>query len=507
MAPFALALLLAAPDANLSLLRPASGSDGFLGLEGVRPELDPELPLELQLGLDGSYLPVRPRGSRIETRLGGWAQLFTRLEGSLSLFAQLPVTVRESGEVSSGFGVGDIRLGVRHGFTPRLAGQLAVEVDTARAGTLSGDGRSSIEALVSASDRRGSFELLGNAFLRLRPPRDVASALLGNELGLRLGAALPLGPRARAYGELELQASLRQVSQQSWPLEWRAGGRICASDALALDAALGTRLDDGLGAPSLRGVVALRYAPLSCRRTEPKGPEPGMAELAAQLAQARAAREAQERESAVLELLPRSEADARGAAAMAEAIDLLDASEADARARAAAFAEDDVRDSDGDGVPDRIDNCPHEKGPARNHGCPLSRRQVVVLREDRIEILEKVQFASGKARIEKRSFRLLDQVARVLSQHPDLLQVEVAGHTDTRGSVQLNTALSQARAESVVKYLARHGVAAGRLTAKGYGPARPLAPNTSPAGREKNRRVEFQILRRRVASQVIEVPQ
>src|SRR5439155_18422038 len=165
-----------------------------------------------------------------------------------------------------------------------------------------------------------------------------------------------------------------------------------------------------------------------------------------------------------------------------EALDLLAASEADALSRAAAFAEEDLRDTDGDGVPDRLDNCPREKGPADNHGCPKAKKQLVVLREDRIEILDKVYFATGKARIEKRSNKLLDQVAQVLKAHPDLLQLEVQGHTDDQGSAKTNTALSQARAEAVASYLRRRGVAAERLAARGYGPLQPLAPNTPPPG-------------------------
>jgi len=52
-------LLAAAPEANLSLLRPASGSDGLMGVEGARPPSDPDEPLQLQLGFDASYKPVR----------------------------------------------------------------------------------------------------------------------------------------------------------------------------------------------------------------------------------------------------------------------------------------------------------------------------------------------------------------------------------------------------------------------------------------------------------------
>ena len=510
-------LLAAAPEANLSLLRPASGSDGLLGVEGARPMLGADDPLQLQIGFNAEYKPVRlgPQG-RIESRLGGWAQLAARLDDAFTIFAQLPVTLHQTGDLSAlgatqpalGFSVGDVRIGVRHGFLRGpidVQGQISLEAATAGRQSLTGDDRLVGEALVAAAQRRGAWELIGNAYLRFRPPRDVGSAQLGNELGLRAGAAWWFSPRSRAYGELELQSSLRDLSQQSLPVEWRAGGTACATGALAFDVAAGTRLDDGLGAPSVRGVVAIRYAPQLCKAAKRAGPEPGIQELVAHIAQERAAREKAEQLERMPRLLAQSEVAAREVLTRMQARDLLAASEADALARARALAEEDTRDSDGDGVPDRLDNCPYEKGPPENHGCPRSRRQVVILREDRIEILEKVYFSPGKARIEARSKRLLDQVASVLQAHPELVRIQVEGHTDDRGPASFNQTLSQARAESVVRALTQRGVPAQRLVARGFGLGRPVASNATRQGREKNRRVEFRVVQRRLAGEVIEL--
>ena len=68
------------------------------------------------------------------------------------------------------------------------------------------------------------------------------------------------------------------------------------------------------------------------------------------------------------------------------------------------------------------------------------------------------------------------------------------GHTDSTGGADFNRKLSQERAESVRNALIKRGVAARRLSAKGYGEENPLAPNFTNAGRAKNRRVEFTIL-------------
>jgi OOP family OmpA-OmpF porin len=510
-------LLAAAPEANLSLLRPASGTDGFLGVEGARPMLEGDDPLQLQLGFDAEYKPVRlgPR-ARIESRLGGWAQLAARLDDQLTIFAQLPVTLHQTGDVSAlgggqpafGFSVGDVRIGLRHGFLRGpidVQAQISLEAATAARGSWTGDDRIGGEALVSVAQRRGQWELIGNAFLRFRPPRDVGSVQLGNELGVRGGVAWWFSPKSRAYGELELQSSLRAFSQQSMPAEWRAGGTVCATSTLAIDVAAGTRLDDGLGAPSLRGVVAVRHAPQLCKPAKREGPEPGIEDLVAHIARERAEREKAEQLERLPRLLARSEIAARDVLARAQARDLLAASEADALARARAFAEEDTRDTDGDGVPDRLDNCPREKGPAENQGCPRARRQVVVLREDRIEILEKVYFSPGKARIEARSKRLLDQVAGVLKSHPELVRIQVEGHTDDRGSASFNQTLSQARAEAVVRALVQRGISPQRLVARGFGLGRPVTSNATRQGREKNRRVEFRVVQRRLAGEVIEL--
>ena len=71
------------------------------------------------------------------------------------------------------------------------------------------------------------------------------------------------------------------------------------------------------------------------------------------------------------------------------------------------------------------------------------------------------------------------------------LKLEVQGHTDNVGNDAYNQTLSEARAKAVVTWLTQHGVAADRLTAKGYGKTKPVADNGSDEGRAKNRRVEI----------------
>jgi len=119
----------------------------------------------------------------------------------------------------------------------------------------------------------------------------------------------------------------------------------------------------------------------------------------------------------------------------------------------------------------------------------------VVLTASSITIGEKVQFATGSAEILPVSHGLLDEVAQVLNDNPQIALLQVEGHTDSTGTAAFNRKLSQQRAESVMKYLAGKGVGAGRMQAKGFGPDKPIADNTTDDGKEKNRRVEFNILK------------
>jgi OmpA-OmpF porin, OOP family len=155
-----------------------------------------------------------------------------------------------------------------------------------------------------------------------------------------------------------------------------------------------------------------------------------------------------------------------------------------------------VLDRDGDGIPDGEDACPDEPGardpdPARN-GCPI-----VHVSEKEVVILEQVQFDTDRATIKPVSDKLLDEVAKVLTGHPELLRLEVQGHTDNTGAKYHNKQLSQARADAVMKALLKRGVAKNRLTAKGFGQEVPIADNATDAGRAKNRRVQFSIVEKK----------
>ena len=151
-------------------------------------------------------------------------------------------------------------------------------------------------------------------------------------------------------------------------------------------------------------------------------------------------------------------------------------------------------DRDGDGVPDRVDNCPDEPGTVENHGCQEA--QLVVIGAGQLDILEKVYFKSGSRKLQKRSFALLDNVAKVVNAHPEIEIIRVEGHSDSTGSLKFNMKLSKMRADTVVRYLVGRGkVQKERLMSEGFGPTRPLVPDAKKKEElAQNRRVEFHIV-------------
>ena len=154
----------------------------------------------------------------------------------------------------------------------------------------------------------------------------------------------------------------------------------------------------------------------------------------------------------------------------------------EAKPTAAATPAPVTPDQDKDGVSDAADLCAKSAaGSAVNAlGCPA----------DRGIIVEGVNFKSGTAVFTPESQKILDKVAAALGHAPQV-KIEVAGYTDAAGNPQKNLELSKQRAQAVAGYLATKGVAAERLSATGFGQEQPIADNTTPTGRQKNRRVEL----------------
>lgn len=106
-------------------------------------------------------------------------------------------------------------------------------------------------------------------------------------------------------------------------------------------------------------------------------------------------------------------------------------------------------------------------------------------------VFKDIKFELDKAVLMKSSYPRLHEIVQILRSHPEIKKVEIQGHTDSTASDAYNLDLSRRRAETVMNYLHSQGIAAARMTAKGYGEARPIDSNETEQGRSNNRRVEL----------------
>ena len=132
---------------------------------------------------------------------------------------------------------------------------------------------------------------------------------------------------------------------------------------------------------------------------------------------------------------------------------------------------------------------------------PKPDKPSVTVREGRIVLRKQIHFETNSADISLDSQSLMSEIADALLRNPEILVVEIQGHTDNRGGRAHNKELSRRRADSVRSWLVNDGgVESNRLVAKGYGLEKPIVPNITAANRAKNRRVQF-IIRERGAAQ------
>ncbi len=148
-------------------------------------------------------------------------------------------------------------------------------------------------------------------------------------------------------------------------------------------------------------------------------------------------------------------------------------------------------DTDRDGVLDKDDECPEEAGPASNKGCPEVTQEV----QTQLNSFAKtILFDVGKSTIRPESATVLNNIVNVLNKYKNS-KFSVEGYTDTSGNKDKNQRLSEDRAYSVKAYLVDKGINPARLSAKGFGPEKPIASNKTKKGRELNRRVEINLVK------------
>jgi len=409
--------------------------------------------------------------------LGGWSL------GRVELAAHLPVALWQGSDFSlltsqgvtgplvdpvASTALGDLRLGAKMPILDAaswplgVAALLDLRLPTGNARAFMSDGLALVPWIV-ATRTLGPIRVDGQLGYQIRHQGQYAQLVVHDGLVYALGGSLDL-PRISLFNRWRAIAEINggwprgndfSTDRYRAPLSLRGGVRAFLSSCLSAEAGAGTGLGPaGYGHERWRAFFGIRWG---C------APAPAQSGLVG----------------------PPADRDGDG---VPDSEDLCPDEPGPA-------ALDGCPDDDGDGIPNREDKCPNEPGPPENDGCPLPANEAVVgIGSRRILLKDSISFDSGKDTIKKISFPLLDQVAKLLEEHPEMKRVRVEGHTDNVGNAAYNKDLSARRAASVVRYLVGKGIAPSRLVAAGYGFEQPIASNKTALGRAKNRRVAFTIL-------------
>jgi outer membrane protein OmpA-like peptidoglycan-associated protein len=515
---------------------PAPAGDRMFGVPSPYAA-GPHTPHVMLLG-DYAHNPLvlrsEPSGKQVGAVVGN--QLFLNLDVGLSLWNRLmldvdaPLALAQNGDSPSGGGqafsspssvqFGDLRFGARL----RLIGEYHDPFQIAVGGYVWAP-TGAKNSFVSSGQARGLPQLILGGRV---DERIVWSAAAGPELqrsstfantdqgsmfkwGAGFGVLLLDNRHLQIGPEINGGVTLRDVQKRTTNAELLFDARYRIVDDVEIAAGAGPGLTTGIGTPDFRAVFSLAYTPEQKLAKPPPPPPPEPVDPCADKSKEGCGPPPPkdtdgdgivDPDDACPEVkgVKTDDPKTNGCPADRDGDGIIDGEDACPDEKGVADPDPQKngcpppKDTDSDGIMDPQDACPNEKGapdpdPQKN-GCPKSVR----VSETEILILEQVQFDTGKAVIKKASDPLLDEVADVLKEHPEITQLEVQGHTDDRGRSANNDVLSQARANAVMKAMIKRGIAPERLTAKGYGQNRPLVENTSEEGRQKNRRVQFVIL-------------
>ena len=451
---------------------PATGTEESFHLE------HPAVPFHLGWGLglffDAADDPVverdgddavisRPLDTAVSADLVGAIGLL----GWSEIGVHLPLQLVYSGDdfngggvmLSPGGGIGDLRLVpkvtlLRSGSLERhglIGFAVPVTLPTGNDEALRGAGGVTAEPRLLAALHLGRLGLGANLGYRWRSEHP-AGLPWGDELALAVMGSYritsALSARAEIFGGKQLGTD---VEGADFPMEVLGGAVYRIGDSWDLHGGAALGMTDGIGDPDFRVIAGVRF-----RRSVPE--EHGFA-------------------------------DSDGDGILDKDDDCPEQAE-----DADGFQDVDgcpEADNDRDAIADGDDECPDmpEEEGGDGDGCPD--RVHVKIVDGEIIVFGKVQFETGSAAIQPKSEPLLDQLAAALRMNTQVKRVRIEGHTDDVGDDRVNQRLSDERARSVRKALIDRGIDGDRLETVGHGESRPTAPNSTRAGRAKNRRVEF----------------
>ncbi len=480
-------------------------------------------------------------------------QLFLHVGGSIvladrwRLALSLPVLAHSTGTggtvggvnyaAPSGSSIGDLRLSVdyrllgeyRSPFT--LAAGVSGFAPTGSRDTFAGDGKVRIVPHVLAATELGSFVASAKLGVQYRA-QDAAFA--GTTQGTEVVAAAAAGFRSKdgklvAGPELAFSTVVTKgdaiFARRTTPFEVLMGAHYLLADQWRLGAGVGPGLSRGLGSPEVRVVGVVEWAPQPEKKAEPLPPSDrdydGIFDDSDACIDVPGVVNADPKKHGCPLPLDRDHdgifdvddacIDEPGVASSdpakngcplpkdADKDGILDVDDACVNEPGVASSDPKKhgcplpKDTDGDKILDPDDACVNNPGEPnsdpKKHGCPK-----VIVTETAIQIMERVEFDTGKATLLKSSEPILIAVLGVLKDNPRITRLSVEGHTDSRADDNFNLGLSRRRAATVVKWLVDHGIDAKRLSSQGFGETKPVESNDTETGRQNNRRVEFHIL-------------
>ena len=365
----------------------------------------------------------------------------TRLE------AVVPVHAYGVGPTGSFAAMGDMRLGAvvpawsPAGIRPGLAIAPSVWIPTGNEARMVGNPGLSAGGVVTVAQELGRLGWVANVGARagrFEPERNLRSGA-GPLFGV--GAHYAVTDALTVATEATVQGS---TGFQSVPVELMASGRIRLKGGSWATVGIGAGLNDAVGASTARIVLGGGFN----KRNEP--PPEVMIQYVEQ----------------IVEIEVEPPFDPNG-------------------------------DDDGDGVLNGVDKCPNVpiyegQDPLYSDGCP----KLAELAGDKIVITQSIFFREDSDTILRKSHAVLDEVARILREHPEIDTLLIEGHTNDNGGPEYNYRLSEDRAVSVMRYLIDEDVDRGRLVAQGYGFDVPLVEHDHPDAKRLNRRVEFTVMKR-----------
>lgn len=514
-----------APDDSTALWRPKMHDrTRFYGQLGLGFGMNPFRVSNYNIENAAVVADLNEAGDPLSAQLIGYMNAGVELLNRVGFQASFPVGLMQIGNSSENVSADspdvqpvapmDLRLEARgilfraDDRSFKLGAVGAVWLPTGNRYSFGGDGGVSGLIGVAAEYELPSFLVVFNTGVQFRPDGGINNFEVGSEWRWGVGGFLPLRDGsirlgAQIFGSTGITSG-EVFKGSNTPLEWMVEGRLATDEKKRgfVSVAGGTRLSAGY-APDFRVVATAGY----WFTIEDSKPESPGKRFKAEYAKDDA------------------DTDKDG---LPDSVDLCPTEPEDKKPPNTDDGCPAPADRDGDGIPDSVDKCPDEKEdfdkiddtdgcpeddadkdnigdaqdacpkepgepspePAKN-GCPQFIRRITGSSE--IQILKQVQFATGKATILPNSYPILDEVVRLLKVNPEIKHLAIEGHTDNRGSNDLNEKLSNDRANSVMQYLIDKGIDAGKLSAAGFGPRKPIADNNTADGRQKNRRVEFHI--------------